>query len=123
MCRTVLTSPLGILPGWARPCTLRSFTAAVVSNVSNNTYSPFPLNEKLAPSKVTKWGSPKAEAEAKAKDQVDSFGLSHPGMTLWSETQASTYPGVGVCSYGSHWRAAASCTGDTREPRGSSNRS
>lgn len=77
------------------------------------------------PSKVTKWGSPKAEAEAKAKDQVDFFGLSYRGQTLplWSGTQASTYPGAGVCSYGSHWRAGASYSGDTQEPKDSSNRS
>lgn len=77
------------------------------------------------PSKVTKWGSPKAEAEAKVEDHIDFFDLSHPGMTLrlWSSTQASTYPGVVVCSCGSHWRAAASYIGNTQEPKDSSNRS
>lgn len=75
-------SPLGIIPGWARPCTLRSPCV-----VSSSTYSPLPLKEKLVPSKVTKWGSPKAEAEAKDEDQGDFLGLFHSGMTLpplWS---------------------------------------
>lgn len=76
---------MGIFPGWARPCTLRTLTDA-----SNSTYSPFPLNEKLVPSKVTKWGSPKAEAEAKAEDQIDLFDLSHPGVTPPSVVK---YPG------------------------------
>lgn len=113
-------SPLGIVPGWARPCTLRS-----VRVVSSSTYSPCPLNEKLVPSKVTKWGSPKAEAEVRVEDQVDFFGLSHPGMAIhpWAGTQASTYPGVGVYSCGSHWKGVSSYIGDTQVPRDSSNRS
>ena len=75
-----LASPLDIVPGWARACTLRSVSAA-----SSSTYSPRPLNVKLVPSKVTKCGSPKAEARVRVEGHVGctpaqpdlSQGLGH----------------------------------------------
>lgn len=106
-------SPSGVVLGCARPCTLR-----LVSSASSSTYSPRPLNEKLAPSKVMKCGSPNAEAG----ESGGSGGPRWPGPARGPASPA-THRGATAGSCDSRWRAAAACIGSTRAPRGNSGRS